>query len=368
MKKIITILLLLSIWKPSVEGQNKGFTIEGSIPGIKDGITVALLSDESNERPTLAEDTVRNGYFKLQGNVAHPTLCTLITNNLNIVSKAKTGEEPAIHWTYTTVFVDNVPMHFHADAYDSITLDDPIGKHFVVEGGKVQSDFNAYNRMLLAQKEKGKDMTDSILMQIQMKFIHLHPESVVSVMLANNLLQGAYRLHREQILDLQKSIVSAPEDPKRLAEFRKNSNLALRSAVNSDIVDLSLYDIHGNTCKLTEVIPKGKYVLIDFWASWCSICLVGIPEIVKIATQHPDDFTVIGISSDTNTQAWKNSIRKENLSWKQYILTPEGQQGLKEKYLVAGVPYYLIVDPEGKVINSPANPEEIKNQINKLCK
>lgn len=369
MKKIIPILFLLLLLKPCVEAQNKkGFTIEGCIPGMKDGIVVAVLSADDNERPTLAEDTVRNGCFKLRGIVTHPTLCTLITNNLENSSKTTNGEQANIHWTYTDVFVDNVPMRVVADAYDSIPVNAPVSKHFVVEGGKVQEDFNTYNRMLIAEKEAGKETTDSVLMQLQLKFIHSNPQSTISVMLANNLLQGAYRLQREQILDLQKSIVSASQDTVRLAEFHKNLVLALRSSVNSDLVNLPLFDLEGKNRNLTEVIPKGKYVLIDFWASWCGICLMAIPDIKKVAAQYPDNFIVVGISADTNLQAWKNSIKKEKLGWEQYVLTPEGIKGLKEKYLVAGVPYYLIVDPQGKVVNSPANAEDITKKINQFCK
>ncbi|OJU50571.1 MAG: hypothetical protein BGN96_08490 [Bacteroidales bacterium 45-6] len=368
MKRIITIIVLLVLLKPCVEAQNKGFTLEGCIPGMKDGIVVALLSAEDNERPTLAEDTVRNGCFKLRGSVPHPTLCTLITNNLENAPKTANGEQANIHWTYTDVFVDNAPMRVVTDHYDSIPVNEPVTKHFAVEGGKVQEDFNTYNRMLLTEKEKGKELSDSALMQLQIKFIHSNPQSAMSVVLANNLLQGAYRLQREQILDLQKAITSVPDDTIRLAEFRKNSALALRSAVNSDLVNLPLFDLNGKSRNLTEVIPKGKYVLIDFWASWCSICLMAIPDIKKVAARYPDNFAVVGISADTNLQAWKNSIKKEKLGWEQYLLTPEGLKGLKEKYLVAGVPYYLIVDPQGKVVNSPVNAEDITKHVNQFCK
>lgn len=368
MKKIIAIILLLFITKMKIDAQERSFVIEGCIPGMKDGISISLINSETAESLLMVEDTVRNGCFKLTGRVEHPTKCCLTTNNLRILSPEEIEKGQNIKWTYTTIFVDNVPMNFEAESYDSIPVDAPIGKDFKVTGGSVQSDYNEYNLMLLAEAEKNKEVNDSILHNLQLKFIHSHPNSTVSVMLANDMLQIGYRLHKEQIIELEKAIVSAPEDPKRFVEFQKNCQTAKRSAVSSSIVNLSLHDINGKACNLTDVVPKGKYVLIDFWASWCGICLEGIPEIKNIAKQHPDDFIVIGISADTKIQAWKNSIKKEGLTWKQYILTPQGLKDFSAKYLTRGVPYYLIVNPQGNVINAPEHPEDIKNQIDTLCK
>lgn len=354
--------------KIKVDAQERSFVIEGCIPGMKNGITVSLINSETTKSQVLAEDTVQNGCFKLSGSVEHPTKCCLITNNLNILSSEEFEKGQNIKWTYTNIFVDNIPMNFKAESYDSISVDTPIGEHFQMTGGTVQADYNEYNLMLLAEKEKNKEMNDSTLYNLQLKFIHSHPNSTVSVMLANDMLQIGYRLHKEQIIELEKAIVSAPEDPKRFAEFQKNCQIAKKSALSNSIVNLSLNDTNGKACNLIDVVPRGKYVLIDFWASWCSICLAGIPEIKNIAKQHPDDFVVIGISADTKTQAWKDSIKKEGLTWKQYMLTPQGLKDLSAKYLTRGVPYYLIVNPHGNVINAPGHPEDIKNQIDTLCK
>ncbi len=363
MKKNILFVLLLLIIQIKMDAQNKSFTIESRIPGMKDGIVVCLSNSESGESEILAQDTVKNGSFRLVGSVEHPIKCCLTTNNLAILSPQEQENAQNIRWTYTDLLVDNVPMIFKAENYDSISVDEPIGKSFEITGGKVQADFNEYNRLLLAQKQ----LSEEEERKFQLDFIHSHPHSVISLMLANNLIQDGFHLQKADIVNLEKTIVSVPAAPKRLAEFRKNCQLAKRSTINSDIVDLPLTDINGKPCRLTEVVPKGKYVLVDFWASWCGICLEGIPEIKEIAKKHTKDFVVIGVSADTKIQAWKNAIIRKQLPWKQYRLTSQGIKDLMSKYLIKGVPYYIIVNPQGKVISSPEYPKEIGEQIDKLC-
>ena len=80
------------------------FTIEGHVPGMRDGVSVALLCNHE----TLAETRVKDGAFRLQGSVARPEVCTFITNNMELVQQHGWPTD-SICWTYTDVFVDNVP-------------------------------------------------------------------------------------------------------------------------------------------------------------------------------------------------------------------------------------------------------------------
>ena len=85
------------------------FTIEGRVPGMRDGVSVALLCNHE----TLAETRVKDGVFRLQGSVARPEVGTLVTNNLDLVQQHGWPKD-SICWTYTDVFVDNVPMTVQA--------------------------------------------------------------------------------------------------------------------------------------------------------------------------------------------------------------------------------------------------------------
>lgn len=363
-KSLKLILLALLLVQTSAFAQ--GFAIKSNIPGMPDGLTVGLIIDENQSFSQLDSTIVKDGQFVLKGKVEHPTICTLTTNNLSLLP-ADNQDMTKVHWTYTTIFVSNTGMTFDAAHYDSIDTQKSIGKYFKVSGGTPQSDLNEYN--LIAQEAQGKaEYIDPVTEhQLRMNFIKAHPHSVLSVYFANKmLLQANPRLSKKEIIELNKMITTVPDDEARLVEFRKNSMEAERTAVNEKLQNLPLVDDKGTSFNLTAVVPKGKYVLIDFWASWCGICRAQIPEIKKLVEKYSDKLIVVSVSDDRDKKAWLGAVAKEKMPWKQYQLTPQGSKDLMKKYLVQGVPYYLLVNPKGLVIAAPTNAQEIEDILMKL--
>ena len=338
MKKYIIGFLISFISTASIA--QKEFIIKSEIPGIKDGIVVGLMTAEDSENKEIAVDTVKNGKFTLRGKLDHPTLCTLTTNNLNLLGNDQdTGK---IRWTYTTVFVSNTNMTFAATAYDSITNDAPIGRYFKITGGAPQADFNEYNLSGIKPLD----------------WIKNHPHSVLSVKLANDLIKGGSGLTKNQVQEIENIISTVPDDPTRLDQFRHNCEFAKQTAVGEKVLDLPLFDTNKRTNRLVNIIPKGKYVLVDFWASWCGICRSSIPDIKAIAKKYPN-IVIVSVSDDRKDDQWRNAMAKEKMPWKQYCLTADGGKQLLEKYLITGVPFYLIVDPQGRIAKVPQYTSDI---------
>ena len=355
MKK--TVLFLFSILLcAALRAQEQEFVIRGVIPGMADGIRVALLSAEGLSHETLAETEAKDGRFELRGKVDSPLLCTLVTNNLGILSEEEMNAGASIRWTYTTVFVDNVVMTVETPHYDSIPVELPVSASFRITGGEIQADFNEYNLM---EQTPGKDK--------RWEFILSHPHSAVSAYLGNQLMRQGYNLTVQEVTRQQRAIDSVPADPQRFALFQKNCEYALQTARNHPLVDLELNDLSGNVCQLVDVVPKGKIVLVDFWATWCGPCMAAIPHIKQLAERYPDNFVVVGVSCDKNLEAWKAAIEKEGARWEQYVLTEQGNKDFLEKYQLNGVPYFLLLDKRGRVIANPKHVGEIEEKVEQLC-
>ena len=96
--------------------------------------------------------------------------------------------------------------------------------------------------------------------------------------------------------------------------------------------------------------------------------MAAIPNIKKLVERFPDTFAVIGVSCDTNLKAWKAAIEREKATWPQYVLTKEGYKDFLTKYQTGGVPYFLILDKEGKVINNPEGIGDVEREVERLCK
>lgn len=105
----------------------------------------------------------------------------------------------------------------------------------------------------------------------------------------------------------------------------------------------------GKPVKLTDY--KGRYVLIDFWASWCKPCRMENPNVVSAYNKYKDKgFTVLGVSMDSNKEAWMNAIKADNLTW-QHVSDLKGwgnEAGIL--YGVKGIPQNFLLDKDGKIV------------------
>jgi len=138
--------------------------------------------------------------------------------------------------------------------------------------------------------------------------------------------------------------------------------------------ELAFPNPEGKTLKLSE-INKGRYVLIDFWASWCGPCRMSNPGLVSLYKEYSEKkfknakkgFTVLNVSLDKDKEAWVAAIKKDNLSWPNHM-SDLGFWNSKAAalYGVQFVPQAFLVGPDGKVIGMYSRSEEAKSDINKF--
>jgi peroxiredoxin len=108
-------------------------------------------------------------------------------------------------------------------------------------------------------------------------------------------------------------------------------------------------DANGKTFSLSDF--KGKYVLVDFWASWCSPCRTEIPELKSVYEKYKDkNFTILSISLDKDKEKWMEAIAYEQMPWLQLSDLKADQNSAAQAYKVLGIPANFLIDPNGKII------------------
>lgn len=137
------------------------------------------------------------------------------------------------------------------------------------------------------------------------------------------------------------------ESLKRMAEAEKQSS----AGNNKPAPEITLNDVDGKEVKLSSF--RGKYVLIDFWASWCGPCRGENPNVVKAYNQFKDkNFTILGVSLDEDKGKWLQAIKADKLTWPHVSDLKGWSSAAAQAYGVNSIPANFLVDPEGKIIAS----------------
>ncbi len=114
---------------------------------------------------------------------------------------------------------------------------------------------------------------------------------------------------------------------------------------NVSAPNFSLNDLNGNTVSLSDF--RGKWIIIDFWGSWCSPCLKGMPELKGIYRQYADKIEIIGIDCNDSEESWRDAVARLELPWVS-LYQPENDT-VSKTYGVSAFPTKVVVNPKGKI-------------------
>ena len=152
---------------------------------------------------------------------------------------------------------------------------------------------------------------------------------------------------------LDKSVQSSPIATlaqERIKYYnRSKAVLAARKNIhaNVDAPDFTLPDMNGNTVSLSDYRGK-KYVILDFWGSWCGWCIKGAPEMKKYREKYIDRLEIIGVDCRDKDDAFRAAVEKHHMNWV-HVVNPEGDDDLTITYAVQAFPTKIVISPEGKI-------------------
>ena len=185
----------------------------------------------------------------------------------------------------------------------------------------------------------------------ELNFINKNLSSIIS---ADLLI---YRLKRREGLKLYDTIYNIYN---KFSKFVKSSSSGINlnqalinyknSNINSNAIDFTLVDINNEQISLNSFKNK-KYVLIDFWASWCEPCREEFPFLKKIYSKYKNNgFEIISISRDENLDSWRNTILKDKTNEWKNISIKLNKSDIENKYFVNAIPVKILINKEGVIV------------------
>jgi len=334
------------------------FTIQGYVKGSGVNHIILSYSDHFSKR---IKDTAKiaNGKFIFSGFVAEPTLASLHVTNMYV-------DDPH----FAEMYLEGGNMVVKLDARDF--------KKIEVEGSKTQQQtagLNVKKRAIQKQIKKFIDKANSAdsatadkcfrevellykkLDELDLNFITNNPDSYASaVRLFYKIETLDFETFKRMYALLDPTVKASRWGKNIQKEIEKKSS----SILGAKAPDFRIRDANGNYAQLSE-INRGRYVLLDFWATWCVPCREAFPSMRKLYDDYgPLGFEIISISQDLDTSAWRKAIVTDSIDEWRHVLIAENlaetfkgitnDEDIIEKYYINGIPLQILINQEGIII------------------
>lgn len=374
--------------KKTVTPAATSYTIEGNIVGLKDGTAVKLIpgATHSSELP-VAETTLKEGKFTFTGKLNEPRFFYIAF-----------GKNKG----FLNLMVENAKIKVTADAEVSKKEDERITfKNQVITGSKsndyykketafrdeLEKDYAAYHTpesnelsklIGAARKEKNTKVADSLQnLPVWKKFeadekaffTNVEKTTLAVITKHKDSWWGPFFMMTQYsyFTPEQKPIYAQFSDAAKKSYYGQvvDKDLNPKSLIGTSIANFNLKDKDGKPYNAKDIVAGKKYILVDFWASWCGPCRKEIPNLKTAYAEYaPKGFEILSISIDKDEKAWQKALGQENMQWHNLL----DDDKVSKSFNVKAIPATYLVDSKGVIIGDNLRGAELEAKLKELLK
>lgn len=386
-KKNLFLIALLGLPIMACNSQNssEGYTLKGNIEGLPEGTHIQLVPLSHNNEKPIADTVVVNGQFVFTGKTEEPRAVILLVKdaygsrnimleNTQMEVKGKVTPQTSngsTIYNLESLSISGSPL---SARYDSLMQVRTYTESLYKANAQKHASFDS----LLQEAYKAKD---------QARIKELRESEAGKARAADDarFFQIVDSVYRKTVIDnkdsfwgplmmisltsyLDKNMSSWYE---ALSPEAKNSyygqlvkeELYPAGKEGSKVQEFTVKDSNGKEITLSELCQGKKYILIDFWASWCNPCRKEIPNLKKLYAQYAEKgFSIISISIDKNKADWEKALKEENLPWNNFL----DETGVADLYKVRFVPTMYLIDAKGIMVGENLRGEALANKLQEL--
>ncbi len=375
MKKLFFLLTLSSFAFTFSKAQKVNIT--GTMH-FTEPVQMVYLSYRAGNNQVTDSTKLQNGKFHFTAKVAEPTPA-------NLMARFAPGDgELRPRYKRMQLFME--PGNINISIKDSIELakvtgsksqkalealeklEKPYDEKEEAMGKKYQEYFAAKDTASMKSLETEFDkISEEKNEKVYHKYLTENPNSPIALYVLDQY--AGYDIDPKKVDPLFNRLPAITRKLPSAIAFKKRIETAKKTAIGAYAMDFVQNDTLGKPVSLSSF--KGKYVLLDFWASWCGPCRAENPNVVKAFNNYKDkNFTVLSVSLDQpgKKQAWLDAIHKDGLDWNHVSDLKFWDNAVAKEYGIRAIPQNLLLDPRGKIIAKNIRGEELNKKLEDIFK